>query len=48
MGPIISGGGPQMGTLGIMEFISMTNGNLNFFPEDEGFKFVDGTSFLEV
>ena len=26
----------------------MTNGNLDFLPEDEGFKFVDDSSFLEV
>ena len=44
----MSGGGPQGGILGILEFISMTNGNLDFLPEDEGFKFVDDTSFLEV
>ena len=44
----VSGGGPQGGTLGILEFISMTNGNLDFLPEDEGFKFVNDTSFLEV
>ena len=43
----VKGGGPQGGTAGIVEYISLTNGNLNFLEDDEKFKFVDA-SFLEI
>ena len=36
------------GNSGILEYISQTKGNLDFLPDDEGYKFVDDTSFLEV
>ena len=44
----VSGGGPQGGSAGILEFLSLTKGNLDFVPTDEGFKFVDDTSILEM
>ena len=44
----VSGGGPQGGTAGILEHISLTKGNLDFLADDEGFKFVDDTSMLEL
>ena len=44
----VKGGGPQGGTAGIVEYISLTNGNLNFLEDDEKFKFVDDASFLEI
>ena len=44
----VKGGGPQGGNAGILEYISLTKGNLDFLPEDEAFKFVDDASFLEV
>ena len=44
----VTGGGPQGGTAGIVEYISQTNGNFDFLPNDEKFKFVDDASFLEI
>ena len=44
----VSGGGPQGGTAGILEHISLTKGNLDFLQDEEGYKFVDDTSLLEV
>ena len=41
------GGGPQGGTAGKVEYLSQTNGNLDFLNDDEGFKFIDDASFLE-
>ena len=43
----VNGGGPQGGTAGIVEYLSQTNGNLDFFNDDKGFKFIDDASFLE-
>ena len=43
----VNGGGPQGGTAGIVEYLSQTNGNLDFLNDDEGFKFIDDASFLE-
>ena len=44
----MSGGGPQGGTAGILEYISLTKGNLDFLKTDEGFKFIDDASCLEI
>ena len=44
----VSGGGPQGGNAGILEYISQTKGNLDFVPNDQGFKFVDDASLLEL
>ena len=42
----VKGGGPQGGSAGILEYISLTKRNLNTVPEDQGFKFVDDASIL--
>ena len=44
----LNGGGPQGGTLGIWEYLSLTNNNLDFVKVDERFKFVDDASALEM
>ena len=44
----VKGGGPQGGTAGILEYISQTNGNLDFTDEDSGYKFVDDASMIEI
>ena len=44
----VTGGGIQGGTTGILEFISLTKGNLDFVGQDQGFKFADDSSCLEV
>ena len=44
----LPGGGPQGGTLGIIEYTSQTNKNTDFLNEDEKFKFIDDLSMLEV
>ena len=44
----VTGGGPQGGTAAILEYISLTCGNLDFLEDDEKFKFVDDATFIEV
>jgi hypothetical protein len=44
----LPGGGPQGGTLGIIEYTSQTNDNTDFIDIDEKFKFIDDLSVLEV
>ena len=45
----VHGGGAQGGTAGgILEYISQTAGNLNFLEMDEGFKFIDDSSMIEI
>ena len=45
----VSGGGAQGGTAGgILEYLSQTAGNLNFLENDEGFKFIDDSSMVEI
>ena len=45
----VAGGGPQGGTAGgILEYLSQTSKNLNFVAQDEGFKFIDDATFVEV
>ena len=43
----LPGGGPQGATMGILEYISQTTGNVNFVSEDERYKFIDDLSILE-
>ena len=45
---IVNGGGPQGITTGILEYLSLSNGNFNFLSLDEIFKFIDDASFMEV
>ena len=42
------GSGAQGASLGNHEFISQTNNNADIVPEDDGFKFVDDLSCLEI
>ena len=45
----VTGGGPQGGTAGgILEYLSQSAGNLSFLNEDEGFKFIDDASMVEI
>ena len=44
----LNGGGPQGGLMGILEYLSPTNNNADFLPDDERFKFIDDLSTLEI
>ena len=44
----LPGGGPQGGTLGIIEYKSQSNDNVNFLSEEEKYKYIDDLSILEV
>ena len=44
----LNGGGPQGGTLGIEEYLSQSNDNCDFLPDDEKFKYIDDLSMLEI
>ena len=44
----IKGGGPQGGTLGILEYLSQSNNNSDMVNEDERYKFVDDLTVLEI
>ena len=33
---------------GVLEFLSLTNGNLSFLEDDEGWKYIDDTNCIEV
>ena len=44
----LPGGGPQGGTLGIEEYLSQSNDNVDFLELDEKFKFIDDLSILEI
>ena len=41
----LPGGGPQGGTLGIEEYLSQSNNNVDFLASDEKFKFIDDLSY---
>ena len=45
---ILNGGGPQGGLMGILEYLSQTNSNTDFIPEEDRFKFIDDLSILEM
>ena len=44
----LNGGGPQGGLLGILEYLSQTNDNVDFLADDVKFKFIDDLSVLTV
>ena len=44
----LPGGGPQGGTLGIEEYLSQNNDNVDFLENDEKFKFIDDLSIIEI
>ena len=44
----LPGGGPQGGTLGIEEYLSQNNDNVEFLEKDEKFKFIDDLSIIEI
>ena len=44
----LKGGGPQGGLMGILEYLSQTNDNVNFIPEEDRFKLIDDLSLLEI
>ena len=44
----LTGGGPQGGLMGILEYLSQTNKNTDFIEPDDKFKFIDDLSFLEI
>ena len=44
----LNGGGPQGGLMGILEYLSQSNNNADFVPEDQRFKIVDDLSILEI
>ena len=44
----IKGGGPAGATLGLLEYLSQSNGNANCVPEGNKFKFVDDLTTLEI
>ena len=44
----LNGGGPQGGTLGILEFLSQSNTNANYVEPDLRWKFVDDLTMLEI
>ena len=41
-------GGPQGGLMGILEYISQTDGNVDFLELEKRFKFIDDVSLLEI
>ena len=45
---MLNGGGPQGGLLGILEYLSQTNGNTDFLSDNDKFKFIDDLSVLEM
>ena len=44
----LNGGGPQGGLMGILEYLSQTNDNVDFIPEEDRFKFIDDLSLLDI
>ena len=44
----LPGGGPQGGTLGIEEYLSQSNNNVDFLDPEEKYKFIDDLSILEI
>ena len=44
----LNGGGPQGGLLGILEYLSQTNDNVDFLSDDVKFKFIDDLSILDI
>ena len=44
----MNGGGPQGGTLGILEYLSQSNNSADCVEPDNRFKFVDDLTVLEI
>ena len=44
----LPGGGPQGGTLGIEEYLSQNNDNVDYLEDNEKFKFIDDLSIIEI
>ena len=44
----LNGGGPQGGLMGILEYLSQTDGNLDFVDLDKRFKYIDDVSIIEI
>ena len=42
------GGGPQGALWGILEYLSQSNRNTDFVPNEKKFKFIDDLSILEM
>ena len=45
---LLNGGGPQGGLMGILEYLSQTDGNVDFVELEKRFKFIDDVSILET
>ena len=45
---VLNGGGTQGGLMGILEYLSQTNDNVEFIPVEDRYKFVDDLSILEI
>ena len=45
---LLNGGGPQGTFLGILEYLSQSNGNANCVPPENRFKFIDDLTALEI
>ena len=43
----LQSGGPQGSTIGILEYLSLSNNNADNVPEDERYKYVDDLTILE-
>ena len=46
--PQLPGGGPQGGIMGILEYLSQSNNNVDFLDLDEKFKYIDDCSIIEL
>ena len=44
----VKGGGPQGGTLGLLEYLSQSNNCADIVNESERFRFLDDLSLLEI
>ena len=44
----INGGGPQGGLMGILQYLSQTDGNIDFIELEKRFKYIDDASILEI
>ena len=44
----LNGGGPQGGTLGILEFLSQSNKHADCVEKDSRWKWMDDLTFLEI
>ena len=44
----LNGGGPQGGLMGILEYLSQTDGNIDYVDLEKRFKYIDDVSILEI